>query len=196
MEKVCTKCKKLLPYERFVKCNRNKSGITSDCKECHRSQSEQWRKNNPGSMATCRKNWYANVKKEQCIGNEYYSQMRLRRLKKENDWRRNNKERTAKISKKYRTSHSEDVKQKRKKRYTENPNQVRGWYKVNQAVKKGVLPNPNSVKCIQCENTAKEYHHHNGYEEKYLLDVIPLCASCHRQIHLNETKVKAAIAVR
>jgi len=34
--KVCAKCKEELPAEKFSKCERNKSGLTSYCLDCNR----------------------------------------------------------------------------------------------------------------------------------------------------------------
>jgi NAD-dependent SIR2 family protein deacetylase len=34
--KVCAKCKEELPAEMFQKCNRNKSGLHSYCRDCNR----------------------------------------------------------------------------------------------------------------------------------------------------------------
>lgn len=54
---------------------------------------------------------------------------------------------------------------------------------LNKAVARGIFPRPDTLKCFNCENQAKEYHHHKGYEPEYWFEVIPLCTNCHRNIH-------------
>ena len=52
-------------------------------------------------------------------------------------------------------------------------------YVVSEAVRKGLLPKPDTAKCRLCPEQGQEYHHHRGYEKEHWLDVIPVCTSCH-----------------
>lgn len=53
---------------------------------------------------------------------------------------------------------------------------------VSNAVKAGVLSPIASLLCL-CGQAAEHYHHPNGYDEDQRLNVIPVCAVCHRNIH-------------
>ena len=53
---------------------------------------------------------------------------------------------------------------------------------VNTAVRYGKIPRASSLKCADCSNDAREYHH-ESYEPECWLDVVPLCAFCHKARH-------------
>lgn len=60
-----------------------------------------------------------------------------------------------------------------------HPEQFKAKHAVNNAIRDGRLPRPDSLKCHYCPAQAKEYHHHKGYEPKHWLDVVPVCGKCH-----------------
>lgn len=78
--KSCTKCKQEKPATMFYKEPRNKNGLTSQCKQCHDKNSEEWAARNKEKLVADRaarhlekkeeyikksKNWYENpVNKE------------------------------------------------------------------------------------------------------------------------------------
>lgn len=72
--------------------------------------------------------------------------------------------------------------QYRKKEY---PEISKAHLEVNKAIKRGDMLAASDCACMACGAQAKEYHHHNGYDKEYWLDVIPLCVSCHRLIERN-----------
>lgn len=37
----------------------------------------------------------------------------------------------------------------------------------------------STLQCINCENQAKQYHHHKGYDVENWLAVVPMCIACH-----------------
>jgi hypothetical protein len=57
--------------------------------------------------------------------------------------------------------------------------------RVNQRVRKGLLPHPNSLPCIDCGkvwnkgDSRHEYDHHLGYGADHHYDVQPVCRWCH-----------------
>lgn len=53
---------------------------------------------------------------------------------------------------------------------------------VNAAVANGAMPPARNVQCADCGRPAQEYHH-ESYEQVRRLDVVPLCAKCHKQRH-------------
>jgi hypothetical protein len=54
---------------------------------------------------------------------------------------------------------------------------------VSVAVRNGKLPKISTMKCSNCQNQAKHYHHHKGYNKEHQLDVIPVCYKCHKILH-------------
>lgn len=56
---------------------------------------------------------------------------------------------------------------------------------VRHAIKRGLLDPPKSKLCYDCGMKARIYHHHLGYEDEHLLDVIALCDKCHHNRHWN-----------
>jgi hypothetical protein len=66
------------------------------------------------------------------------------------------------------------------KSYKANKNQILARRKVNHEIEAGRIPSPKTLKCNDCDNKAKEYHHIKGYEKKYWLTIIPVCFKCHR----------------
>jgi DNA-directed RNA polymerase subunit RPC12/RpoP len=61
---------------------------------------------------------------------------------------------------------------------------IKGQSAVGKAVEKGLLPRITSQTCANCGKPAAHYHHHKGYAKENLLDVIPLCAKCHANVHV------------
>lgn len=63
---------------------------------------------------------------------------------------------------------------------------IQARLRVNQAVKRGRMPNPNDVACHLCSHTGSdrrhEYHHHKGYGSQNQLEVQSLCTTCHRMV--------------
>jgi len=60
------------------------------------------------------------------------------------------------------------------------PREMKARQAVSNAVRDGRLKVPAACEC--CGNTAElQAHHHRGYDVKHRLDVIWLCARCHRK---------------
>ncbi len=59
------------------------------------------------------------------------------------------------------------------------PERKKAYNAVNNAVRYGRIPRPDTLKC-SCEKQAQQYHHHKGYAKKHWLDVIPVCIPCHK----------------
>lgn len=54
---------------------------------------------------------------------------------------------------------------------------------ITLAIYHGTIPKASTLTCAECGGDAREYHHHNGYEESHWLDVIPVCVPCHRKLN-------------
>lgn len=59
------------------------------------------------------------------------------------------------------------------------PERLKARTVVNNAVKRGKLLRPNTLRCHYCEKQAEQYHHWRGYKQS--LDVIPICRECHQK---------------
>jgi hypothetical protein len=58
---------------------------------------------------------------------------------------------------------------------------IRAQSCVAKAVKRGVLPSPWA--CEVCGRTKNVVYHHASYLKQHVLDVVPLCRSCHVKVH-------------
>lgn len=67
--------------------------------------------------------------------------------------------------------------------------------RVNHLVDVGILPDPNTVPCVDCGHVyaegerRHEYDHHLGYTAEHHEDVEPVCTTCH---HAREDLRRAA----
>lgn len=65
-----------------------------------------------------------------------------------------------------------------------HPERIKAKNAVTHAIRDHRLQSPNTLHCMDCFGQATEYHH-PSYAPEHRLDVIPVCAECHRQIHTN-----------
>lgn len=79
-------------------------------------------------------------------------------------------------------SGKEVTRKKTKKRRQLHPEKARARYTVNHAVQSGKMPRPGNCVCMLCYGRAVAYHHHS-YKREHRLEVIPLCRSCHDELH-------------
>lgn len=75
--------------------------------------------------------------------------------------------------------------------YARGQERYRANYSVRLAVRDGVLPRAKTRACVDCGHPAHHYHHHQGYDPAYHLDVVPLCRSCHPRRHALERRAVA-----
>ena len=69
-----------------------------------------------------------------------------------------------------------------RKQYQLHPKRGLAHYVVHYAIKKGELSPLRLSECVMCGGEPKHYHHWS-YEPEHWLDVIPVCISCHNEIH-------------
>lgn len=62
----------------------------------------------------------------------------------------------------------------------------RARQQVSDAVKRGALPAPRSLPCVDCGKGAEEYDHYLGYEREHFLHVQPVCIACHNKRPRNQ----------
>jgi hypothetical protein len=56
------------------------------------------------------------------------------------------------------------------------------WIAVKNAIDTGILVPLHDQVCAYCDDHAV-YYHHGSYETHNILDVIPVCRKCHRELH-------------
>ena len=80
------------------------------------------------------------------------------------------------------TENGKKVRQEAQKRfYLLHPERKNATTVVSNAIRDGILPHPDTLKCYYCPKQAEQYHHWHGYEPEHLLDVVPVCAECHHE---------------
>ena len=58
------------------------------------------------------------------------------------------------------------------------------YIRINSAINGGILQPAKDRKCADCCGQARVYHHENGYDKQYQLDVVALCDKCHAIRHM------------
>ena len=76
------------------------------------------------------------------------------------------------------TERGKEIKHKSAYKY---PERRKARIILGNSIRDGKLKPAREFQCSNCNNSAKEYHHHNGYAPEHALDVIPLCRECHGQ---------------
>ena len=157
--KKCSKCQLIKPKKDFYKHVGCKDGTRPDCKECHK-------KSGAKRISKSQKSEYDKLR---------YKENRQEVINRAAKWKKTDKGRIA-------------ARRSAKTQRDRHPEKYRARNAVYQAIKRGKIPHPSTLKCINCNKNAKQYHHHNGYGKKERLDVIPVCIKCHSVIHNELTK--------
>ena len=63
---------------------------------------------------------------------------------------------------------------------------------VRQAIINWFLRPLRNCKC-ECGRQAQQYHHHKGYAKEHWTDVVPVCARCHKRLHLQAKRDAACL---
>lgn len=152
--KICSLCSLEKPITEFHFRKDSLDGYYSSCKECRRAYNRERYERKRTLVLEQKKTYWQNNKE---------------RITE----RRKNPESIRKQNQRYRIRRATDVEIHKK---------LKANRETNKAVRKGLLPNPKTCLCAKCGNPAVEYHHHS-YEIEYWLDVIPVCHTCHMNIH-------------
>lgn len=99
------------------------------------------------------------------------------------EWRQSNADIVKKYSEEYKKRNRLAIERRASQYRQKHPERYRAMNAVWSAILTGKLTKANEHKCAnpQCDQVASEYHHFS-YAQKHWLDVIPLCASCHRKV--------------
>ena len=96
--KKCNKCNEIKPKEEFNKCNRNKDGLQTCCRECQKKSQKAWRKKNPNYDKEYCKEW----RKENSDNiKEYQKKWREENPQKKKEWCEKNPEKKKEYQKKW-----------------------------------------------------------------------------------------------
>ena len=157
--KTCRTCKQTKSVSEFYKAKRNRDGYANQCKICDLKQYAKYAKTEKGKQARRRA-----------------EQQRAKTEKR--------KMAQTKYNKKYRrTENGKAIQAEALKRYAQkHPERLKAKRAVENAIKAGKLPRPDTFQCSYCPKQAEQYHHHKGYAQKHWLDVIPMCFLCHRTL--------------
>lgn len=154
--KYCPDCKQNKPLSEFNKSRTRKGGFQSYCKSCLKAYQKTYQQSEKGK-AICRK---ATTKYQQTFNYKVVSANYRQSLMGKAAHRK------------------ADAKSK-----AIHPNNIKAKDAVNNAIRAGKLPRPNTWLCHYCTRPAQEYHHWHGYEPEHYLDVIPACRECHKKEH-------------
>lgn len=54
----------------------------------------------------------------------------------------------------------------------------KAYWRINQAVARRKIPRASTLKCVECGQQAKFYHHYLGYAQVNWMKVKPVCECC------------------
>jgi hypothetical protein len=157
MNKRCITCGTIKPVDEFHFAKNRKDGRNPECKQCRQKYGHMFWQKNKETITKRVKIFYEENKKKILERNREYRQ----------------------------TEKAKTDKAKKNKEYgLKNPQKIKARRAVSNSIRDGKLPRVSTLFCSICnEKQATQYHHHKGYEEKYWLDVIPVCSQCHNNIH-------------
>lgn len=159
-KKQCAHCLKIKPLAEFNKNKSRRDGYQHLCKTCARQSRLKYEAQHPESVKEARRK-YSSSKKGIKTTKLYANSGRGKLLRKERDQRRRSR----------------------------NPEKNRARTMVNWAISQGKIPPANTLICFECGiRQADQYHHRNGYSKEHYLDVIPVCLSCHKAVHLKPVR--------
>ena len=172
--KTCTKCNATKPLSSFYHQATRPDGHYPYCKTCTDAQVREYQASDAGQKKMREYRQSAAFKeKRRKIRNtpEYKAQMRAYKQSKkgrEAAARYNQSSKRAVIAARYAHNHRQECS---------------AHWAIGCYVRSGRMPRASQCICSMCGNQADHYHHHNGYDKDHVLDVIPLCHSCHVAAH-------------
>jgi len=182
INKRCSHCKQTKPISEFRKNRTRKDKHQDICKLCQLKYQRDYRQTKKGKACANRYRQSEKGKDYQKTYQALYSKSEKYKAYKK---RYSQTEKFKIAQKRYRQSEKgKDCYHKKAKQYAiRHQERRKAKSAVNNAIKCGKLPRPDTLHCSYCPNQAKLYHHHKGYEPKHWLDVIPVCIKCHTKIH-------------
>lgn len=162
--KYCPKCESVKPSDDFYVDSTRYDGLSSMCKVCKRGLDKGYSKTEAGQKSRQeRKNRYRQSKKGRATERSYKQSEKVKLA-----------------TRLYKRSEAGKLAYLRQRQ--NHPERFKAREAVIYAVKIGRLPRVSTLKCQDCGESAREYHHWS-YEPEHWLDVIPLCKNHHSARH-------------
>jgi len=152
--KRCSKCKQIKPVSEFNKNRSGKDGLHNQCKVCLLENIKKYQKTEKGKAT---------------------QQAAIKRYKQSKKGKARDKRYNQ--SEKGKAMHREAA----KRFFARNPNQMKAVKAVNEAIRIGKLPRPDTLLCHYGDHPAEQYHHWS-YLPEHWLDVVPVCRKCHKRV--------------
>lgn len=165
----CSKCASQRPLSEFKLQEGHFHSWCNDC--CREYRHQQHYKNQETEIEQSREYRKQNKQRLLEADRKRREDEEFRGIRNETaqEWREKNREHIAAYDAQY---------------YVENQNKIRARTAVAVAILQGKLPPARLVVCERCRQVqAAQYHHRNGYDTEYWLDVEALCMMCHGKEH-------------
>lgn len=123
---------------------------------------------------------YAQSEKGKLKAAQYFQANRERKLAYHAQWIKENSDKAAGYVAKWRKENPKKFAAQIKRYADGNKEKIMAYRQFRKALKAGILVRPTS--CQECGKAGRvDAHHHNGYDKP--LEVLWLCAQCHRDKH-------------
>lgn len=185
LTKKCTKCGRILPLNFFPKHKLCKYGVAGTCKECARIAIKAYREANKDKVAEQQRKWREEHKDEKRERDRrYHEEHKEERNKRAREYRQKNKEKIREKQKDWVKRNEERLKEYHRKYHEDYKErcktELKARTKLSNAIRDGKISRPN--KCDRCGKKCTPDGHHWNYA--YPLNVVWLCRSCHKIVHL------------
>lgn len=154
MEKICTKCKVVKPFEKFNKDKHRKDGLTTCCKECVSLNWKKFKEDHAEKLQEIKEDFNAKRRQERLENPE-----KVRREAR--DLYQKTKEKRRLYDKTYREKHSEQIKRRRKLQRTRDKFKLSQRYKLwrsknMEAIRERVRANAGRYAAISAKRRASK----------------------------------------
>jgi hypothetical protein len=160
--KKCSACRLDLPLADFNRDKYATGGLHNQCRRCHAEA----------------------VKRS-------YQRHKESTLARKTEYRNANRGRVRQTDRDYYARNRQERQEYHQEWYARSPHVWKANRAVANAVQRGELAPVHTLACDKCGNPATDYHH-PSYAKEDRLNVIPLCRSCHRMVHLTITQPMAS----
>lgn len=184
MMKTCTGCGCTKPLIDFPPDKVNRDGRKGKCRACVLQRQRELRAEHPEKERA----WVSANKGRVLASKRAYRERNADVLRVKNRLRQRDRrtteegaQRARDIASAYGRAHRRELTERNRQKRAEDPTRFQAREAVNRAVSTGRLVKP--TKCSECGKDAPTQGHHVSYERNKWLDVIWLCARCHRKAH-------------
>jgi len=170
--RVCTKCGETKPLSEFYlkKSGKDKGKYWAFCRACDAKRGREYAARNRQEIVRKRLQYNeANREYLRARDRERISDPEIRKQRAEHtkQWRKKNPEIVARYGVQQWSTEGAKARQA-----------------VYNAVRRGDFPPVTTQVCEYCQEAlAAQWHHHKGYGEEFILEVVALCTECHGKAH-------------